>query len=287
MKNIICSLCLGSLLLSACSSDDPDRSPPTITSESGKTFSPFDTISVTFSENLKNFDSENITATKGYFYTWDGGNTVQLFGDSAFLNLKSAEKQEFPTWNKDTEYSVNFKDLEDGEGNKIEKALNFTFKTLDFIDSDFIAEGKNDQPSTADVLSQAGNDLEIGIETAGFITGSLNNKESNDNSDYYSVEFVANSDIEITLSNTVLDLEITLFGPEPEEGISQISELTKGKNVDGDQVITLEIDANMHTQGKIKTTTDYAKYWILVSYAEDFKGEKKASPYNLLVKKTN
>ena len=283
----MCSLCLASLLLTACSSDDPDRSPPTITSESGKTFSPFDTITVTFSENLKNFDSENITATKGYFYTWDGGNRVQLFGDSAFLNLKSAEKQEFPTWNKDTEYEINFKDLEDGDGNDIEKALSFTFKTLDFIDSDFIAEGKNDQPSTADVLSQGGNDLEIGVETAGFITGSLNNKESNDNSDYYSVEFVANSDIEITLSNTVLDLEITLLGPEPEEGISQISELTKGKSVDGDQVITLNIDANMHTQGKIKTTTDSAKYWILVSYAEDFEGEKKASPYNLIVKKTN
>ncbi len=298
--DISLALCLSIALLTSCSTSS-DSTPPRIDSISADTLSIFDTLSLKFTESLREFDSTHIKYSPALQYKQKDSRTLLFWGNNTHRGHTDPEiAPVLTTFLADTTYEIIFENLQDESGNEREKDT-VSFRTFPHPDSQ-----SNDEVSAADTLGSDGQFYnKTPYATGQTFTGVLegNYTLNVDNVDQFALAIHSGSKVSLSLSGFNDKLKLIFKGPvrpgsPVEEQVAPFwseptadypANLNAVQSKDNGKEIFLEvnIDANRQAIGLSSEQPIGTPliYWIEVKWLTNpADGEIKITPYKLFVK---
>lgn len=277
-------------LFSTGCSDDVDERAPELLTASDTLISPYDTLTLRFSEGITAFDDSHFEADPELNYKKLAPDELAFYGDSVYPGG-------FQMFNSDANYEIVFSDLKDAAGNTLPE-LTYNFHTMAVLDSDYqldtAGEVKdNNSIGSADILADSvrffeSTPLSEGIKIAG-VMGDKSKTIFDDHWDIYQVRLRRGDVISIKLSGFNSDLNLSFEGPRNLDPAATGVEIDPSTRVLSEESgttaeqITVTVDANRHGLGS-ELLTEYLDYWIRVYYQDTPElNESLQTPYVLEV----
>ncbi len=252
-----------SLVILACGpAPDDSNDPPKIIGGLMGEVSPFDTLQVEFTTDLKEFAKSQIVSDRKLMWS-QRDEKVNIFGDSTYVSG-------FQMLEPGKEYNVSFKNLESTDGAVQNESQSVQFTTMPLLDKDAKKDGKiinNGEYSLAEKLASEtqffnGTKLTTGLSVAGIIHGMGNGQEDTD--DWFEVKLKKGDSLDVKLTNLKANLQVRMYGPEDATGnISDSIDVSDNKGNE-DEHLVCKPGAERHSYGT-NHLEDYLSYWIRVS----------------------